>query len=48
MNMSYTPDGNYSTYYDGGMTSYQMTLSFQELEPVFDDDYGNDYSNIGY
>lgn len=48
MSMAYTPDGNYATFYDGGMTSYQMTLTFQELEPVFDSDYGDDYSNIGY
>jgi len=25
-----------------------MTLTFQELEPVFDSDYGNDYQSIGY
>ena len=48
MSMAYTPDGNYSTFYDGGMTSYQVTLTFQELEPVFDDDYGDDYTSIGY
>lgn len=48
LNMSYTPDGNYSTFYDGSMTSYQMTMTFQELEPVFDSDYGNNYKNIGY
>ena len=48
MSMAYTPDGNYATFYDGSMTSYQMTLTFQELEPVFDSDYGNDYQSIGY
>lgn len=48
MSMAYTPDGNYATFYDGSMTSYQMTLTFQELEPVFDSDYGSDYQSIGY
>ena len=48
MAVNYTPDGNYATYYDGSMVSYTVTLTFQELEPVFDSDYGNDYDNIGY
>lgn len=48
LNVSYTPDGNYSTFYDGAITSYEMTMTFQELEPVFDSDYGDDYENIGY
>jgi hypothetical protein len=39
LSVNYTPDGNYATYYDGSMISYQVTMSFQELEPVFDDDY---------
>tara|TARA_B100001175_G_scaffold39148_1_gene28491 strand:+ start:55 stop:1368 length:1314 start_codon:yes stop_codon:yes gene_type:complete len=40
--VNYTPSGQYSTYEDGVMTSYQMTMGFQELEPVYNDDYGND------
>jgi len=39
LSVNYTPDGNYATYYDGSMISYQVTMSFQELEPVFDSDY---------
>ena len=39
--VNYTPSGQYSTYEDGVMTSYQMTMGFQELEPVYNDDYGN-------
>ena len=50
-NIDYTPDGTYMTY--GGdeksMTAYRMTLSFSELEPIFDDEYGeSDYDNIGF
>jgi len=49
--VDYTPDGTYMTY--GGdeksMTAYRMTLSFSELEPLFDDEYGeSDYDNVGF
>ena len=45
----YTPEGNYATFEDGVMTAYQISLSFQELEPVYSTDYekvGND--EIGF
>ena len=43
----YTPDGNYSTFQDGVMTAYSITMSLTELEPVFSNDYkGTD--GIGY
>ena len=45
--VNYTPNANYATFTDGGMVAYQLTLSFQELEPVFNDDYKNDNS-IGF
>ena len=38
----YTPENNYSTLKDGFMTSYTITMEFQELEPVYNDDYGDD------
>ena len=48
-NVNYTPDGNYSTYRDGIMTAYELTMSFGELEPVFSNDYADDGdSTIGY
>jgi hypothetical protein len=40
-NVSYTPEGQYATFTDGAMVSYQITMQFQELEPIFNDDYGN-------
>ena len=50
--VNYTPDGSYSTYADGLMTSYEITMQFQELEPIFNDDYtkldGNNDTSIGY
>ena len=37
--VNYTPDGSYATYTDGSMVSYQLTVNFQELEPVLGQDY---------
>ena len=46
---NYTPDGNYATFDDGVMTSYDITMSFSELEPIFAPDYDNFSANeIGY
>ena len=39
LEVDYTPDGNYSTYEDGMMTSYTISMSLKELEPVFYEDY---------
>jgi hypothetical protein len=47
--VNYTPAGNYATFYDGAMSAYEMTLSFTELDPVFEDDYASDNdATIGY
>ena len=40
--VDYTPDGNYSTLRDGFMTSYTISMSLKELEPVFYEDYEGD------
>jgi hypothetical protein len=48
--VDYTPDGTYMTY-DGdekSMTAYRLSLSFQELEPLFDDEYGLNDDNVGF
>ena len=49
-NVDYTPDGTYMTY--GGdeksMTAYSMGLTFSELEPIFDDEYGKNDDNVGF
>jgi len=37
--VNYTPEGQYATFYDGPMVSYEMQMQFQELEPIFNDDY---------
>ena len=47
--VNYTPEGNYMTFADGLMTSYEIQMQFQELEPIFNDDYPNDKdATIGY
>ena len=43
--VNYTPNGQYSTYEDGVMTAYQVTMNFQEMTPIYNDDYG-DSGNI--
>jgi len=40
--VDYTPNGQYSTYEDGSMTAYQVTMNFQEIAPIYNDDYGAD------
>lgn len=37
--VDYTPLGSYATYRDGTMVAYNMTMQFQELTPVYNDDY---------
>jgi hypothetical protein len=57
--VEYTPDGQYMSYDSGdiderSMTAYELSLSFNELEPIFDDDYENmenakgSFNHIGY
>ena len=48
VSLEYTPDGQYATYEDGVMTAYNMTLTFNELEPVFSNDYDDTYDSVGY
>jgi hypothetical protein len=45
--VQYTDGGNYSTYEDGAMTTYGLGLTFQELEPIFQNDYKGS-NEIGY
>tara|TARA_B100001175_G_C19482222_1_gene627768 strand:- start:574 stop:1905 length:1332 start_codon:yes stop_codon:yes gene_type:complete len=39
--VNYAPNGNYSTYEDGVMTAYQMSMTYRELNPIYNDDYGD-------
>ena len=40
MNVNYTGDGVYATYHDSTPVSMVMDLTFKELEPIYDLDYG--------
>ena len=45
---NYTPEGQYATYYDGTMVSYEIQMQFKELEPVFNNDYTGPDTEIGF
>jgi hypothetical protein len=45
--VNYTPEGQYATFRDGVLVSYEITMQFQELEPVFNNDYEG-LEGIGY
>jgi hypothetical protein len=47
LTINYTPEGQYATFYDGMLVSYEMQMTFQELEPVFNEDYGKGSSSSG-
>jgi hypothetical protein len=49
--VNYAPYGTYMTYAgkEKSMVAYELQLQFQELEPLFDDEYGaNDFNDIGF
>jgi len=48
LSVQYAPAGNYATYTDGSPTQYTVQMAFSELEPVFDDDYGDGYADVGF
>jgi hypothetical protein len=43
--VNYTPEGQYATFYDGVLVSYEIQMTFSELEPVFNEDYGENFVN---
>lgn len=45
--VSYTPEANYATYLDGSMTSYELSLTFGELDPIYEDDYKEADESVG-
>lgn len=46
--VNYTPDGNYMTYADGGsMTSYDLSMTFGEIDPVYANDYEDKQGKTG-
>jgi hypothetical protein len=47
LNVNYTPNQTFMTLENDMPVSYRLDMQFSELEPIFNDDYGNDTS-IGY
>ena len=48
MNVIYAPDGQWAAYAEGQPVSLTMTLNFQEIEPVYENDYQTDiFGNLG-
>tara|TARA_B100001094_G_scaffold138143_1_gene133727 strand:- start:1692 stop:2690 length:999 start_codon:yes stop_codon:yes gene_type:complete len=49
MTVNYTASGTYATYDDGSPVHLSMSLKFQELNPVYAEDYGDDgLLGVGY
>jgi len=59
LNVNYTPDGTYMTYNEtGSLTSYDLQMSFGELEPIYADEFEDssddaigsfsEHKNMGY
>ncbi len=47
--VNYTPAGSYMTYRDGGsMTMYQISMTFSEIEPIYDTDYDLNKEDMGF
>ena len=47
-NVNYTPDGSYSTYHGGSMTSYALNMTFGELQPIYAGDNVDDTNDMGF
>ena len=46
--VNYTPDGSYMTYRgEPSMTSYQIAMSFGEIEPIYSDEYNDGERTMG-
>ena len=46
--VNFTPDGNYMTYDNSAMVALEMSLSFQEMEPIYNNDMSHGWDSIGY
>ena len=46
--VGYAPDGSYMTYDDGSMTSYNVSMSFGELNPIYADNIIESSNDMGY
>ena len=48
MAVNYTGENVYATYHDGTPVSMTMDLTFKELVPIYDNDYEDSDTTVGY
>ena len=46
--VNYTPDGSYMTYDNGSLTSYALSMSFGEIEPIYADEIEDNWDDMGF
>ena len=46
--VDYTGSGIHATYEDGTPVHYKLNLAFTELEPIYAEDYGDNYDEAGF
>ena len=46
--VNYSPDGQFSAYEKGQPVSYNIAMSFSEIMPIYESDYGKDPTIIGH
>ena len=46
--VQYAPDGSYMTYKDGSMTAYNISLTFGEINPIYDKDIDEGSNDMGF
>ena len=47
-NVNYTPEGSYMTYDGGSLPSYEIAMSFGELQPIYANDYDENSNDMGF
>ena len=46
--VNYTPNNNYATFKNGAPVAVELSLAFKELDPVFNDEYGDGDGDVGF
>ena len=46
--VNYTPDGSFMAYDNDSMVALEMSLSFQEMDPIYNNDMSSGWDSVGY
>jgi len=46
--VDYNPTGNYMTYSDGSMPTYALNMQFEEIAPLYAEDFDTDSNDMGF